>query len=122
MQVLICMSARCFKPHMHALMDSHLLVLTTEKGFSFCVTNAQIICCNKKGHCYIWTIEEGKMMAGILIIYICVIISWKVTCVIFNLGSTRASKAVFDAMMGAWYYFFCREDICAFGEGWHTCV
>ena len=38
------------------------------------------------------------MMAGILIIYICVIISWKVTCVIFNLGSTRASKAVFDAM------------------------
>jgi len=38
------------------------------------------------------------MMAGILIIYICEIISCKITCVIFNLGSTSASKASFDAI------------------------
>ena len=38
------------------------------------------------------------MMAGVLIVYILVIISWKITCVIFNLGGTRASKAFFDAI------------------------
>jgi hypothetical protein len=37
-------------------------------------------------------------MAGILIVYICVIISCKTTCVTFNLGSTSASKASFDAI------------------------
>jgi hypothetical protein len=37
------------------------------------------------------------MMAGILIVYIRVLISWKITCVIFNLGGTRASVAFFDA-------------------------
>jgi hypothetical protein len=37
------------------------------------------------------------MMAGILIVYIRVIISWGITCVIFNLGGTRASVAFFDA-------------------------
>ena len=37
-------------------------------------------------------------MAGILIVYVLVIISWKITCVIFNLGETRASKAFFDAI------------------------
>ena len=37
-------------------------------------------------------------MAGILIVYIRVIISWKITCVIFNLGGTRASVAFFDAL------------------------
>jgi hypothetical protein len=49
------------------------------------------------------------MMAGIMIVYIRVIVSWEITCVIFNLGGTRASVAFFDA-------------ICACGEGWHTCV
>ena len=38
------------------------------------------------------------MMAGILIVYIRVIISWEITCVIFNLGGTRASVAFFDAL------------------------
>jgi hypothetical protein len=38
------------------------------------------------------------MMAGILIVYICVIISWEITCVIINLGGTRASVAFFDAL------------------------
>ena len=38
------------------------------------------------------------MMAGILIVYIRVIISWENTCVIFNLGGTRASLAFFDAL------------------------
>ena len=37
-------------------------------------------------------------MAGILIVYICVIISWEITCVIINLGGTRASVAFFDAL------------------------
>ena len=37
-------------------------------------------------------------MAGILIVYICVIVSWEITCVIFNLGGTRASVAFFDAL------------------------
>jgi hypothetical protein len=37
------------------------------------------------------------MMAGILIVYIRVLISWNITCVIFNLGGTRASVAFFDA-------------------------
>jgi hypothetical protein len=37
------------------------------------------------------------MMAGILIVYIRVLISWGITCVIFNLGGTRASVAFFDA-------------------------
>jgi hypothetical protein len=37
------------------------------------------------------------MMAGILIVYIRVIISWGITCVIFNLGGTKASVAFFDA-------------------------
>jgi hypothetical protein len=37
------------------------------------------------------------MMAGILIVYIRVLISWGITCVIFNLGGTRASAAFFDA-------------------------
>ena len=36
-------------------------------------------------------------MAGILIVYIRVLISWKITCVIFNLGGTKASVAFFDA-------------------------
>ena len=67
-------------------------------GFRFCVTNARIICKSKKGHCNIWTVAEGKMMAGILIVYIRVIISWEITCVIFNLGRTRASVAFFDAL------------------------
>ena len=66
-------------------------------GFRFCVTNARIICRSKNGHCHIWTVAEGKMMAGILIVYIRVLISWKITCVIFNLGGTRASVAFFDA-------------------------
>ena len=39
-------------------------------GLTFCVTNAKIICRSKKGHCEICTIVEGKMMAGILIVYI----------------------------------------------------
>ena len=34
-------------------------------GLTFCVTNAQIIWKSKNGHCYIWTVVEGKMMAGI---------------------------------------------------------
>jgi len=38
------------------------------------------------------------MMADILIVYIRVIISWEITCVIFNLGGTRASVAFFDAL------------------------
>ena len=38
------------------------------------------------------------MMAGILIVFIRVIISWEITCVIFNLGGTRASVAFFDAL------------------------
>ena len=38
------------------------------------------------------------MMAGILIVYIRVIISWEITCVIFNLGGTRASVAFFNAL------------------------
>ncbi len=38
------------------------------------------------------------MMAGILIVYIRVIISWEITCVIFNLGKMRASVALFDAL------------------------
>ena len=67
-------------------------------GLTFCVTNARIICKSKNGHCYIWTVAEGKMMAGILIVYICVIISWEITCVIINLGGTRASVAFFDAL------------------------
>ena len=67
-------------------------------GLTFCVTNALIICKNKKGHCDIWTIAEGKMMAGILIVYIRVLISWNITCAISNLGGTGASKAFFDAM------------------------
>ena len=67
-------------------------------GFRFCVTNARIICRSKNGHCHIWTVAEGKMMAGILIVYIRVIISWENTCVIFNLGGTRASLAFFDAL------------------------
>jgi hypothetical protein len=37
------------------------------------------------------------MMAGILIVYIRVIISWGITCVIFNLGGTKASVNFFDA-------------------------
>ena len=37
-------------------------------------------------------------MAGILIVYTCVIVSWEITCVIFNLGGTRASVAFFDAL------------------------
>ncbi len=37
-------------------------------------------------------------MAGILIVYIRVIISWEITCVIFNLGGTRASVAFFDSL------------------------
>jgi hypothetical protein len=67
-------------------------------GLRFCVTNAQIICRSKNGHCHIWTVAEGKMMAGILIVYIRVIISWEITCVFFNLGGTRASVAFFDAL------------------------
>jgi len=67
-------------------------------GLTFCVTNTRIICKSKNGHCDIWTIAEGKMMAGILIVYIRVIISWDITCVIFNLGGTRASAALFDAL------------------------
>ncbi len=39
-----------------------------------------------------------KMMAGILIVYIRVLISWEITCVIFNLGGTKASVAFFDAL------------------------
>jgi len=38
------------------------------------------------------------MMAGILIVYICVIVSWEITCVIFNLGRTSTSVAFFDAL------------------------
>jgi hypothetical protein len=38
------------------------------------------------------------MMAGILIVYIRVIISWEITCIIFNLSGTRASVAFFDAL------------------------
>jgi hypothetical protein len=49
-------------------------------GLRFCVTNARIICKSKNGHCEIWTVAEGKMMAGILIVYIHVIISWEITC------------------------------------------
>ena len=67
-------------------------------GLTFCVKNAQIICKSKNGHCYIWTVTEGIMMAGILIVYIRVIISWEITCVIFNLGGTSASLAFFDAL------------------------
>ena len=67
-------------------------------GLTFCVTNARIICKSKDGHCHIWTVEEGKMMAGILIVFIRVIISWEITCVIFNLGGTRASVAFFNAL------------------------
>ncbi len=67
-------------------------------GLMFCVTNARIICKSNNGHCHIWTIAEGKMMAGILIVFIHVIISCKITCVIFNLGGTGASEAIFDAM------------------------
>ena len=37
-------------------------------------------------------------MAGILIVYIHVIISWKITCEYFNLGRTRASDAFFNAI------------------------
>ena len=37
-------------------------------------------------------------MASILIVYIRVIISWGITCVIFNLGGTKASVAFFDAL------------------------
>ena len=66
-------------------------------GLRFCVTNARIICKSKKGHCDKWTVEEGKMMASILIIYIRVIISWEFSCVIFNLGGTSASVPFFDA-------------------------
>jgi hypothetical protein len=66
-------------------------------GLRVCVTNARIICKSKTGHCHIWTIAEGKMMAGIRIVYIRVIISWEISCVIFNLGGTRASVAFFDA-------------------------
>ncbi len=47
-------------------------------GLTFCVTNTRIICKSKNGHCDIWTIAEGKMMAGILIVYIRVIISWDI--------------------------------------------
>jgi len=67
-------------------------------GLTFCVTNARIICRSKNGHCHIWTVAEGKMMAGILIVYIRVIISWEITCVIFNLGGMSASIAFFDAL------------------------
>ena len=67
-------------------------------GLTFCVANARIICKSKNGHCHKWTILEGKMMAGILIVFIRVIISWEITCVIFNLGGTRASVAFFDAL------------------------
>ncbi len=67
-------------------------------GLTFCVTNAWINHQSKNGHCYIWTIVEGKMMAGILIVYIHMIISWKITYVIVNLGGTRASEAFFDVM------------------------
>ena len=63
--------------------------------FRFCVTNARIICRSMKGHCDIWTVVEGTMMAGILIVYIRVIISWGITCVIFNLGGTRRASVVF---------------------------
>ena len=66
-------------------------------GLRFCVTNARIICRSKNGHCHIWTVAEGKMMAGILIVYIRVLISWGITSVIFNLGGTRASVAFFVA-------------------------
>jgi hypothetical protein len=66
-------------------------------GLHFCVTNARIICKSKKGHCDKWTVEEGKMMASILIIYLRVIISWEISSVIFNLGGTRASVSFFDA-------------------------
>jgi hypothetical protein len=38
------------------------------------------------------------MMAGIVIVYIRVIISWEITCVIFNFGGTRASVAFFNAL------------------------
>jgi len=70
-------------------------------GLTFCVTNARIICKSKNGHCYIWTVVEGKMMAGILIVFIRVIISWEITCVIFNLGGTRASVAFYCLGRGA---------------------
>ena len=58
-------------------------------GLTFCVANARIICKSKNGHCHKWTILEGKMMAGILIVYVCVIVCWEITCVIFNLGRTQ---------------------------------
>ena len=69
-------------------------------GLLFCVTNARIICKSKNGHCFIWiwTVAEGIMMAGILIVYICVLISGEITCVLFNLGGTRGSVAFFDAL------------------------
>jgi hypothetical protein len=75
-------------------------VIDYGNGLRFCVTNARNICKSKNGHCHchIWTIAEGKLMAVILIVYIHVIISWEITCVIFNLGGTRASIAFFDAL------------------------
>ena len=33
-----------------------------------------------------------------MIVFIRVIVSWEITCVIFNLGGTRASVAFFDAL------------------------
>jgi hypothetical protein len=68
-------------------------------GLRFCVTNARIICRSTNGHCHKWTIAEGKMMAGILIVYIRVIVSWEITCVIFNLGGTSVSVAFFDSLV-----------------------
>jgi hypothetical protein len=38
------------------------------------------------------------MMAGILIIYLRVLISWNISSIIFNLGGTTAAKPFFDAM------------------------
>ena len=66
-------------------------------GLKFCITNnVRIICKSKNGHCYIWTIVEGKWWL-VLIVYIHMIISWKITCEYFNLGRTRASDAFFNA-------------------------
>ena len=55
------------------------------------------------------------MMAGILIIYIPrVIFFGEITCVIFNLGQTRASKAFFDAkhmqLLGTLEYARCSDS------------
>jgi len=43
-------------------------------------------------------IPAKDSVAGILIVYIRVIISWEITCVIFNLCGTSASVAFYDAL------------------------